>query len=308
MVATDDSKTCWRSPSVQRAQADATNWRVRSNTISVPQNQKPRSRSTPNSPETSHRTRSASAASATGKPAAAQCSPLQRTRKFLLTPVRSQNVRARSADRGTTHSGKSGKSWNHLWTSPDHKLDSITPTGKLESTKPTGPILSGTRPYGCGGPGGNLELRAAEFFERAYGLNGRTAENHYNLMQIVKTQVQCSDRAVQELFYGFSYSDKLEKLRAQVRLYPRRPDVVGNKNREKAKRIEELDALARILDPDYKSRPVACKTPVLPQSPPLPHRMLLANQGQKQSHPKRQSSLKTVFGQLPFDDVVLLDA
>jgi len=67
-------------------------------------------------------------------------------------------------------------------------------------------------------------------------------------------QYGCSERAVLELLYGHSYSDELERLRSQVRLYPRKPEVVGNKNRRKAKRMNELRKLQLLLDPNALTR------------------------------------------------------
>lgn len=111
------------------------------------------------------------------------------------------------------------------------------------------PVKPGTKPYGEGGPGGNLHDRAVEIFERAYGLKGRKAEDHDTLIQKMQIEVACSERAIKELLYGFSYSKLLESLRSQVRLYPRRPTVIGNKNRCKEKRLAELNTLALILEP-----------------------------------------------------------
>lgn len=291
-------KTNWRSSRsgvtthVSPASSNV-NWRAKSSSLIAvaPTEQRARAESAPTTPE------------------------LQYRRQFKLTPIpqKEQQDRARSTSRSPrAPPQKAAKSWAQMWSSPP---DSHHANGSL-NIKPTKqrldvdsnqfappPISSGTKPYGSGGPGGNLETRACEFFERAYGLNGREAENHYVLMQIIKAQVHCSDRAVQELLYGFSYSDKLEDLRAQVRLYPRKPEVIGNKNRLKAKRMEELDALARILDPNYKTRPSASTITITPSSPPLPHRVLVANQEEKQNI--LVSKTNSTFGLLPLDAVGL---
>lgn len=122
----------------------------------------------------------------------------------------------------------------------------------ISITNETSPVPKGTLPYGEGGPGGDLHLRAYEYFERAYGLNGYAVEDHKTLIATVQQEVGCSERAVKELLYGWSYSDLLEELREQIFLYPRKPIIVGNKNRCKEKRMAELDALAKILDPNQQ--------------------------------------------------------
>lgn len=131
----------------------------------------------------------------------------------------------------------------------DYKENNPQKEGGTETGEKLCPVKPGTKPYGEGGPGGNLHDRAVEIFERAYGLGGRKAEDHDTLIQKMQVEVACSERAIKELLYGFSYSKLLESLRSQVRLYPRRPTVIGNKNRCKEKRLAELNTLALILEP-----------------------------------------------------------
>jgi len=64
--------------------------------------------------------------------------------------------------------------------------------------------------------GGKLALVAAGFFERAYGLNGQPRVEHATLKEEMMALTGCSERAVQAVLYGSSYSDLLDGLRAKV--------------------------------------------------------------------------------------------
>jgi len=64
--------------------------------------------------------------------------------------------------------------------------------------------------------GGKLALVAAGFFERAYGLNGQSRIEHAKLKEEMMSLTGCSERAVQAVLYGSSYSDLLDGLRAKV--------------------------------------------------------------------------------------------
>jgi hypothetical protein len=145
-------------------------------------------------------------------------------------------------DSSNKNNNKPTNAWTNAWISSAEIV-----TADAERAPVTVP--KGTKPYAEGGPPGDLFSRAVEVFSRAYGLNGFEPEDHAQLMCAVKEEVGCSDRAVMELLYGFSYSDILDDLRAQVRMYPRKPKVIGNKSRNKDKRIHELNTLALLLDP-----------------------------------------------------------
>jgi len=138
---------------------------------------------------------------------------------------------------------KTTNAWVNAWTLSAEVVPAV------DAERSPIPVPKGTKPYAEGGPPGDLFSRAVEVFSRAYGLNGFEPEDHAQLMSVVKEEVGCSDRAVMELLYGFSYSDILDDLRAQVRMYPRKPKVIGNKSRNKEKRVHELKTLALLLDP-----------------------------------------------------------
>jgi len=73
--------------------------------------------------------------------------------------------------------------------------------------------------------GGKLALVAAGFFERAYGLNGQPRVEHTNLKEEMMALTGCSERAVQAVLYGSSYSDLLDGLRAKVPGYAVQKDM-----------------------------------------------------------------------------------
>jgi len=73
--------------------------------------------------------------------------------------------------------------------------------------------------------GGKLALVAAGFFERAYGLNGQIRVDHTKLKNEMMTLTGCSERAVQAVLYGSSYSDLLDGLRAKVPGYTVQKDM-----------------------------------------------------------------------------------
>jgi len=73
--------------------------------------------------------------------------------------------------------------------------------------------------------GGKLALVAAGFFERAYGLNGQKRVDHGLLKEEMMNLTGCSERAVQAVLYGSSYSSQLEGLRAQVSGYTIQKDM-----------------------------------------------------------------------------------
>lgn len=73
--------------------------------------------------------------------------------------------------------------------------------------------------------GGKLALVAAGFFERAYGLNGQPRVDHQVLKEEMMALTDCSERAVQAVLYGSSYSDLLDGLRAKVPGYTVQKDM-----------------------------------------------------------------------------------
>jgi hypothetical protein len=73
--------------------------------------------------------------------------------------------------------------------------------------------------------GGKLALVAAGFFERAYGLNGQPRVEHATLKEEMMALTECSERAVQAVLYGSSYSDLLDGLRAKVPGYAVQKDM-----------------------------------------------------------------------------------
>lgn len=73
--------------------------------------------------------------------------------------------------------------------------------------------------------GGKLALVAAGFFERAYGLNGQPRVDHATLKEEMMSLTGCSERAVQAVLYGSSYSDLLDGLRAKVPGYTVQKDM-----------------------------------------------------------------------------------
>jgi len=73
--------------------------------------------------------------------------------------------------------------------------------------------------------GGKLALVAAGFFERAYGLNGQPRVDHPRLKEEMIALTGCSERAVQAVLYGSSYSDLLDGLRAKVPGYAVQKDM-----------------------------------------------------------------------------------
>jgi len=73
--------------------------------------------------------------------------------------------------------------------------------------------------------GGKLALVAAGFFERAYGLNGQLRIEHASLKEEMMALTECSERAVQAVLYGSSYSDLLDGLRAKVPGYSVQKDM-----------------------------------------------------------------------------------
>ena len=73
--------------------------------------------------------------------------------------------------------------------------------------------------------GGKLALVAAGFFERAYGLNGQPRVEHTILKDEMMALTGCSERAVQAVLYGSSYSDLLDGLRAKVPGYVVQKDM-----------------------------------------------------------------------------------
>jgi len=73
--------------------------------------------------------------------------------------------------------------------------------------------------------GGKLALVAAGFFERGYGLNGQGRVDHATLKEEMMALTGCSERAVQAVLYGSSYSDLLDGLRAKVPGYTVQKDM-----------------------------------------------------------------------------------
>jgi hypothetical protein len=73
--------------------------------------------------------------------------------------------------------------------------------------------------------GGKLALVAAGFFERGYGLNGQARVDHAILKEEMMALTGCSERAVQAVLYGSSYSDLLDGLRAKVPGYTVQKDM-----------------------------------------------------------------------------------
>jgi hypothetical protein len=73
--------------------------------------------------------------------------------------------------------------------------------------------------------GGKLALVAAGFFERAYGLNGQARVEHETLKEEMMALTGCSERAVQAVLYGSSYSDLLDGLRGKVPGYSVQKDM-----------------------------------------------------------------------------------
>jgi hypothetical protein len=73
--------------------------------------------------------------------------------------------------------------------------------------------------------GGKLALVAAGFFERAYGLNGQPRVDHASLKEEMMALTGCSERAVQAVLYGSSYSDLLDGLRTKVPGYAVQKDM-----------------------------------------------------------------------------------
>jgi len=73
--------------------------------------------------------------------------------------------------------------------------------------------------------GGKLALVAAGFFERAYGLNGQKRVDHKDLKEEMMNLTGCSERAVQAVLYGSSYSNLLDGLRAQIPGYTVQKDM-----------------------------------------------------------------------------------
>jgi len=66
---------------------------------------------------------------------------------------------------------------------------------------------------------------AAGFFERGYGLNGQARVDHAILKEEMMKLTGCSERAVQAVLYGSSYSDLLDGLRAKVPGYTVQKDM-----------------------------------------------------------------------------------
>jgi len=70
-----------------------------------------------------------------------------------------------------------------------------------------------------------LRLLLLAFFERAYGLNGQPRVEHASLKEEMMALTGCSERAVQAVLYGSSYSDLLDGLRAKVPGYAVQKDM-----------------------------------------------------------------------------------
>lgn len=71
---------------------------------------------------------------------------------------------------------------------------------------------------------GKLKAIARVVFERAYGLNRRSREDHEALCLEVMRLTQCSRKSFCELVYGHSYASELGDLRALVPGYkPKEP-------------------------------------------------------------------------------------
>ena len=58
---------------------------------------------------------------------------------------------------------------------------------------------------------GKLQDLAVDFFERAYGLNSKTREDHNELCTEAIDRTGCSRRAFRELIYGHSYQSILAR-------------------------------------------------------------------------------------------------
>jgi len=110
--------------------------------------------------------------------------------------------------------------------------------------------------------GGKLALVAAGFFERAYGLNGQTRVEHAKLKEEMMALTGCSERAVQAVLYGSSYSDLLDGLRAKVPGYTVQKDMTqdftllpfygydGNQNQVSVPATPTVDVLSPNI-PNY---------------------------------------------------------
>jgi len=75
--------------------------------------------------------------------------------------------------------------------------------------------------------GGKLQHFAKQFFCEAYGLEGKPRKNHSLIIDEAILLTNCSERAIREVLYGYSYVD-LNPLRTLV---PGYPPKVANKNR-----------------------------------------------------------------------------
>lgn len=97
------------------------------------------------------------------------------------------------------------------------------PTASAPATKAAKPCLAPYNPEG-----GKLKDYAAYFFSQAYGLGDHAVRCHDDVISDAHALTSCSQRAIHEVLYGFSYDDVLGHLRAQVTVYPAK---VPNKER-----------------------------------------------------------------------------
>jgi len=73
------------------------------------------------------------------------------------------------------------------------------------------------------------------FFCQGYGLQGVKKREHAEIIRDAVALTGCSERAIQETLYGYSYEEMLKDLRADVPEYPAKVP-----NRQRAKKLEAL--------------------------------------------------------------------
>ena len=102
-------------------------------------------------------------------------------------------------------------------------MPEFKPAASALATKAAKPCLAPFNPEG-----GKLKDYAAYFFSQAYGLGDHAVRCHDDVISDAYALTNCSQRAIHEMLYGFSYDDVLGHLRAQVTVYPAK---VPNKER-----------------------------------------------------------------------------
>lgn len=120
---------------------------------------------------------------------------------------------------------------------------------------------------------GKLQDLAVDFFERAYGLNSKTREDHNELCTEAIDRTGCSRRAFRELIYGHSYQSILGTLRELVPGY--RPKV--SKKEQRDQQMQEIQmmgsggmAMAGLPHGYMDSLPTDTVQPPITQQPPQP--------------------------------------